>query len=401
MIGVTGSDGKTTTTHLIYHILNKLGYKVAMISTVAAFIQDEQLNTGFHVTSPDPFLLQKLLRQISDRGFTHVVLEATSHGLDQFRLLGCNFKVAVLTNITHEHLDYHESYSAYLAAKARLFKSVKYAILNRDDKSFPLIKAFIHHSVKIVSYGLSGKTTLSASNVHETTSGSLLTVKWGKQQHEARLPLSGRYNIQNALAAIGVALCLGEKLNDITTRLEDFPPVKGRLNQVYKSPSIYVDFAHTPNALEQVLILLKGKLKETNKLTARLIVVFGCAGERDWQKRPMMGKIAGRLADISIITTEDPRSENTNDIIDQITVGIKKSGAKEVLDPGKKIPSRSFVREPDRQLAINLAVRTASPEDIIVVTGKGHEESMNLGRGEIPWSDFDAIKRALEINPQL
>ncbi len=408
IIGVTGSDGKTTTSHLIYHLLTKSGIKTALISTVSAQIGEEKIDTGFHVTSPNPFLLQRLLRVIKEKGFTHVVLEATSHGLDQHRFLGINFKVGVLTNITHEHLDYHKTKNAYIKAKSKLFVKSNWAILNKDDKNFQLTKAYIPRSTRIISFGLAGDSVVKAANISIRKHTSSFTISWGKSRIRVSLPLPGRYNIQNALAALATLGVLGIKLEDSVKYLSDFKPILGRLNLVSTNPDIYIDFAHTPNALEQVLSLIKSQLQPG----CRLISVFGCAGERDREKRPMMGRIAAKLADISIFTAEDPRSESASAIINQIVSGAIKAKAKEIhsrtiVFKSRETPSGAsskredfkehlFIREPDRPKAIDLAIKLASPEDTILITGKGHEKSMNYGQGEVGWSDFDAVKSSLK-----
>lgn len=396
VIGVTGSDGKTTTTHLIYHILNSLGIKVCLVSTVSAKIGENETDTGFHVTSPDPFLLQKLFREIVDKGFTHVVLEATSHGLDQHRLLGTNISIAVLTNITHEHLDYHRTYGNYVQAKSKLFQGPRWAVLNKDDKSFKLIRAYIPRSVNILTYGLGGNAALRAGKIIVSPDSSTFELQWKNSRQTVNLPLPGRYNIQNALGAIGAVISLGIKPKEILNTLATFTHVPGRMNQVHKNPKVFIDFAHTPNALEQVLTFLKTQLLPNS----RLIVVFGCAGERDFTKRPMMGKISARLADITIFTTEDPRHEKVANIIDAMISGAKKTKAR-LLTKNVNLTDLKrhiYIQEPNRQEAINLAVKLARPQDIIVVTGKGHEKSMNYGAGEVPWSDFDAVNSALSAN---
>lgn len=394
VIGVTGSDGKTTTATLIHHILIKNGYKSALISTVSAKIGDDDIDTGFHVTSPEPFLLQKLIRRVVNQGFSHLVLEVTSHGLDQFRTWGIHFQVGVHTNITHEHIDYHKSYARYVAAKAKLFSRVPVAVLNKDDKSFTLLKPFISRSTKIITYAIGSDAQIKARDISLDKSSSSFQVIWGDAREQATLPLPGRHNIQNALAGLGAVGALGVKLKNSVKSLKDFTPIVGRLSQVHQKPTVYIDFAHTPHALEQVLSFLKESLASDS----RLIVVFGCAGERDFLKRPMMGKIAARLAHISIFTAEDPRSESVNKIITQMVAGAKQTKAVEQYNNSAIQQSKShiFIREPDRQRAIGLALKLAHPSDVIIITGKGHERSMNYGHGEVPWSDFDAVNRALK-----
>ena len=331
IIGVTGTDGKTTTSHLIYEILKNAGFKVALVSTVAAYIGDEEIDTGFHVTSPEPWLLQPLLKKIEKKGFTHLVLEVTSHGLDQNRFVGVKFYVGVITNITHEHLDYHGTFEKYRAAKMKLLRMAKRPILD-----------------------------------------------YAKTKLEVKNPvLAGEYNLYNIGAAEAVVKIFGVRYSVIGEVVKNFAGVPGRMEEIKLGQPfrVIVDFAHTPNALEQVLTTLKAQKKPK----AQLILVFGCAGLRDHTKRPMMGEIAKRLADAVIVTAEDPRTEKLDDIFNQITDG-----------------DDWFRREDDRQKAINLAVGMAGPGDIVVATGKGHEKSMCFGITEYPWSDREAFEKAIK-----
>lgn len=365
VIGVTGTDGKTTTVHLIYSILKEAGFSVAMVSTVAAFVDDEEIDTGFHVTTPDAKFLQPLLRKFVDGKIEYLVLEATSHGLDQHRVLGCNFLIGVLTNVTHEHLDYHQTFERYLAAKAKLFRKVKMAILNRDDKHFNYFKR-VARRAKIVTYGIDKKADFTP------------------EKFKFRTELPGKYNLYNCLAAIATASSLGIDNEIIKRALLSFEPVKGRMEEIKEGQNfkVIIDFAHTPNGLEKALTTLKSQ-----KGRGKLIVVFGCAGERDVKKRPMMGEIAAKLADFVVLTAEDPRTEDVNQIIEQIIRGCQKAGG---------VEDETFFRIPDRQEAINFAIQELAKEnDIVVICGKGHEKSMCFGKTEIPWSDQEAAKKAI------
>jgi len=356
VIGVTGTDGKTTTSTIIYEILRRAGKKTALITSVSAKIGSKELPTGLHVTSPDPWELQKLLRYISNKGFNYVVLESTSHGLAQHRLLGCNFKIGAVTNVTHEHLDYHGTWENYLKDKTRLFKKVKFAVLNKDDRSFKLLKKYINS--KIITYGME-KADFTLKNFPFKT----------------KMP--GKYNQYNCLAAITVAKLLNISDADIKNAIAGFKGVIGRMDVVYdKSFKVIVDFAHTPNALKQVLTALKATPCK------RIISVFGCAGLRDVQKRPLMGKISCRLADISIFTAEDPRTEDINNIFKQMESGCKNK--------------KNLYKEPNRKEAIELAISMAKKGDIIGIFGKGHEQSMCWGTVERPWSDHKAVKEILK-----
>lgn len=361
LIGVTGTDGKTTTTTLIYHLLKLAGKKVAMVSSVAAYIGDQAIDTGFHVTLPDPWQLQKLLRRVADAGYRYLVLEVTSHGLDQHRILGCNFYLSVLTNITHEHLDYHKTLAEYIKAKARLFKLSRISLLNRDAAAYPQIKQLLVGKTRIKTYSLKKYLDPAIMAAITTT-------------------FTARYNKENALAAATVALDLGLSPQIIARGLKTFPGVPGRLEVVPNSQGLHViiDFAHTPNALKAVLTELRRRLKAKSH---KLIAVFGVAGLRDRTKRPIMGKIAAKLADEVVLTAEDPRTEDVNQIIGQIASGA---------------PKFPFHKIPDRQSAINYAIiHLARPGDIVGIFGKGHEASMCYGITEHPWSDRQAALTAL------
>ncbi|MBX4205791.1 UDP-N-acetylmuramoyl-L-alanyl-D-glutamate--2,6-diaminopimelate ligase [Candidatus Microgenomates bacterium] len=368
VIGVTGTDGKTTTSTLIYYLLHKMGKKVALISTVAAFIGDREIDTGFHVTTPDSWMLQRLLRKIAKEKYQYVILEATSHGLDQYRLFGTNVSIGVLTNITHEHLDYHKTYENYVKTKAKLFSNGT-AILNEDDNSFMHIKKYIPANVKIVTY-----------NYHSIDKDVMNSIK-GR--------FSEIYNQYNAIAAITVINELGiVEIKSLKKYILSFPGVPGRMQEVKNRRGFrtIVDFAHTPNALKNVLETLKGQ-KLSNK--SKLIVIFGCASQRDTSKRPLMGKISRDLAEISIFTAEDPRFEDVNEIIDEIELGAKKSEYK----------SHSYFKIPDREMAIDYAInKIARKSDIVIICGKGHEKSMNYKGKEIPWSDIDVVQKLLKVD---
>lgn len=374
VIGVTGTDGKTTTVNLIYQILKAAGKKVSVISTVGAVIGQRKIETGLHTTTPDPFLLQRFLREAVERGSKYMVLEVSSHGLDQYRVLGCNFYIGVLTNITHEHLDYHKTFKNYLEAKAKLFKSSKIAVLNRNDTSFDKL-------VRIIKFSKGNIRILEYPN-------SRLLPKLRKAILER---FTEPYNFLNSEAAIKVAQELGISEVDIVKGIKAFPGVPGRMEEITNKRGfrVIVDFAHTPNGLEKVLKVLKNQKRKQGNL----ISVFGCAGERDIEKRPMMGKISSGLADISVFTAEDPRHEDVNKIIDEIVVGAGRSNVEEIsLQNFDKSIHRSgkhlFVRVPDRKEAIALAVqKLAKKGDIVVICGKGPEKSLAIGDKEYPWSD--------------
>lgn len=374
VIAVTGTSGKTTTSHLIYSILKMANKKVALISSVKAIIGGKEYDTGFHVTTPTTFAMQKFLRQAVNSGDSHIVIEASSHGIAQYRMLGTNVYIGVLTNIAHEHLDWHKSFENYAKAKLSLVAKSKIAIVNKDDKSFQMLVKTKPRSARIISYSLDDKSA-------DFTLNSL--------QIKTNLP--GDYNKQNALAAASCAHLLGIDKRTINKALTSFEGVIGRFEEIKNNRGfkIIVDFAHKPNALEALLKTLKA---QANK---RIIVVFGSAGLRDIEKRSMMGEIAGRFADVSIITAEDPRTEDVNDIIEQISKGFLKVGTNEYSP--KKTKEKFFVRIPDRGEAIDYAInKVAKKGDIVAFLGKSHEKSMCIGLIEYPWNEYEAIYKALE-----
>jgi len=360
LIGVTGTDGKTTTCTLIYEILKAAGFKAGLLTTVVAKIGDEEIDTGLHTTNPGPEILQPLLKKMLEAGVTHAVMEVTSHGLDQNRLRGCDFKIGVLTNITHEHLDYHKTMQNYVKTKAKLFEGVEWAILNGDIPEFENFKFEIRNLNK---FAARANLKLKISNYTKT------------KLRDISPALAGEYNKYNIAAAEVVAKILDIRYQILEEVVKNFAGVPGRREEVQAGQKfrVMVDFAHTPNALEQVLKSLRqaqGKHK--------LILVFGCTGERDKAKRPMMGEIAGRLADIVIVTSDDTRRESQDEIAKQIMAGIPRPGGIFVIN--------------DRREAIKKAISLAKPGDTVLLAGKGHEESLLIGTTEIPWSDKEVAR---------
>jgi len=390
VIGVTGTDGKTTTLTLIEAVLRAAGLRTGLVSTVGARIGRREQETGFHVTTPDAPAVQAFLAEMVSQGATHALLEATSHGLAQQRLAGVDFDVAVITNVAHEHLDYHGTPAAYLDAKAGLFRSLarsyrkpntpKIAVLNADDPAGKHLRR--ERADRHITYGLERPADVSATGIELSPAGTQFTVITPAEQWPVYLPLPGRFNVYNALAAIATGLGLGLPSAVMREGLAQVQGVSGRMERIDEGQAFtaIVDFAHTPQALTQALQAVRG-------MTAgRVIVVFGCAGRRDVQKRPLMGQIAARLADRVIVTAEDPRTESLDDIMEQIATGLRSAGAQE---------GETFWRIGDRAEAIRFATRMAADGDLVLVTGKGHERSMCFGTTETPWSDQDALRAAL------
>ena len=414
LIGVTGTDGKTTTTNLITHILRSAGLQAGMISTIGATIGDDDLDTGLHVTTPDAPDVQRYLAQMRDAGCDIAVLETTSHGLHQGRVAAVDFDVAVVTNVTHEHLDYHGSWEAYLDAKATLFRSLmtsaakpaghvagsagdvklvagptgatgvqpKVAVLNADDASYGALRALpadLH-----LGYGIEAATAdLRAEQIEYRPDRTTFAARTPAGSANVELPLAGPFNVYNCLAAIGAGLAVGLPLNQIVAAVATMPGVDGRMERINcgQDFTAIVDFAHTPVSLQRAL-------EAVRPMTAgRVIAVFGSAGLRDVQKRSLMAETSVRLADVTVLTAEDPRSESLATILAQMAEGARQAGGDE---------GRDFMCIPDRAEAILAAVNLARPGDVVIVCGKGHEQSMCFGTTEHPWRDQRVLEWALD-----
>lgn len=364
IITISGTDGKTTSATLLYHLLKAADKRVALLSTVAAYIDHEEIDTGLHVTSPDPFQLHRILRQMVDAGIKYVVLEVTSHGAYQYRTWGIHPVIAGVTNITREHLDYHLTQEEYIKAKAIVLKKAPLVVLNQSDDSYYKLKRLIHKSNDaILTYSDESKLPKSVATAMNER-------------------FSQPYNWMNTKLVYTIAKKMGIPTETIAQAITSFPGVSGRMQVIptHKPFTIIVDFAHTPQALKSVLSALRHSMPGSG----RLIAVFGCAGLRDRQKRPVMGEIAANIADISIFTAEDPRTEDVWAIIRQM---------KERLDDnlGKVISI------PDRREAIAFALtKIAKKGDVIGIFGKGHERSMCYGTTEYPWSDELVVKEILK-----
>lgn len=348
VIGITGTDGKTTTSTLLYDMLRNSGVKAALLTTVSAKIGNEEIDTGLHTTNPDASVLQPLFTRMMKMGVTHVVLEVTAHGLDQYRVLGANIHIGVLTNVTREHLDDFITMERYRAAKVKLFRRVKWAVLNRDDPYFSHFRDHTNSHATVVGYGKAKLKEISPT-------------------------LAGEYNLYNIGAALAVADILKLPEDTVHETVAHFAGVPGRREEVKAGQKfrVIVDFAHTPNALKSVLVQLKREVPTGKKL----VVVFGCTGERDRGKRPMMGRVAAEIADMVIITSDDARSEPQDAIYAEIAAGIPDVWKDKV----EKIN--------DRRTAIHRAIEKAKPGDIVLLAGKGHEKSLAIAGREIPWSD--------------
>ena len=367
VIAITGTDGKTTSSSLLYHLLQKNGKRVALVSTVAAYINGKEMDTGFHVTSPAPDDLYKFMSQMVKEEIEYLVLEFTSQGAYQSRLFGIKPEMVGLTNIAQDHFDYHLSYDNYLEAKAIGIQKAKTVILNEDDTSYYRLKKMLPSSdYKVLEYSKEDKINSKI-----------------KKAINERFP--EEFNQMNARLVCKMASELGLTDSEIAKELKTFEGVPGRMQEVpnKKGIKIIIDFAHTPQGLEAALTALRQMLRKSNK-TGRLIVVHGSAGLRDADKRPMMGKISTDLADLVVFTAEDPRTEDVWAIIRQMKEQLKTNHNKII----------SII---DRQEAISFAIqKLAKKGDLVAILGKGPEKSMCYGTEERPWSDLEAVKNALK-----
>ncbi len=375
LIGVTGTNGKTTTVGLIRHLFNASG-SAASIGTLGAFDGqgDSVSSTAGVLTTPGPVDLQATFAELAARGTTHVAMEASSHSLDQGRLDGLCFAAGVFTNLTRDHLDYHGTMEVYLAAKLKLSTLLGLGgveIVNLDDEAWRLIPP---HPPR-VTFGTHPAADLRATGIQLDSAGSrfLLSGRFGES--EASLPLLGDFNVANALAATASALGLGIPLSEVVARLAAAPQVPGRMERISEVPCVVLrDYAHTPDALERALASLRPLTK------GRVIVVFGCGGDRDRGKRSLMGRIAAQLSDLAIATSDNPRTEDPGAIIDEIEQGMG------------DVP---HLRVPDRLKAIHVALSEARAGDTVLLAGKGHETYQVIGKDKVPFDEREIVLRAV------
>ena len=360
MIGVTGTNGKTSTTLLLKQVLEKtLGAKVGLIGTMANMVGDEEIPT--ERTTPESFDLQALFARMRSAGCSHVVMEVSSHAVTLERIGGTHFDIAAFTNLTEDHLDFHKTMDAYCDAKAELFRRCDKAVINADDSYAGRILGAA--GCPVLTTSVAKEQGLYAKDLELQSEGVSFTAVCGKEKAAVTLPIPGKFTVYNALTVMGIAKQLGISLADCAEALKDAQGVKGRV-EVVPTPgmpySVLIDYAHTPDGLENVLSSVRGFCK------GRLISVFGCGGDRDPMKRPIMGQIGVRLSDIAVITSDNPRTEQPMAIIEDILKGVNK-------DLGE------YIVMEDRRAAIRYAMDIAKKDDIIVLAGKGHETYQDIG----------------------
>lgn len=386
-IGITGTDGKTTSSYLTDSILTNAGITTGLIGTVSVKIADKVVQHETRQTTPESLEIQRLLRQMVDNGVQHAILEATSHGLAQHRLDDVAFSIGAVTNITHEHLEFHKTIAAYRAAKATLFERVAslggVAVVNLDDEGAREVLPYCATAETLTYSCQYASADLLASRIETDVTGARFEVQFRGATQRFRSPLVGQFNVENALAAIGISLATGMPLGQIAEGLERAPAIPGRMQRVDEGQpfSVIVDYAHTPESLQKLLTLLRQLNPE-----GRIIAVSGSAGERDVPKRALQGGVSARFADFSIFTNEDPRFEDASEIIGQIAEGAIAAGAK---------PGEDFQTIVERQDAIALAIERATPGDVVLLAGKGHERSILWNGDKIPWDEPAVAANAL------
>lgn len=372
---VTGTNGKTTTTVLARHLLQARG-DTAAIGTLGLVEKDGGVRPGTEgLTTPGPVQIAGWARDLADEGMNAVLMEASSHALAQHRLDGFRFDVAVFTNLGRDHLDYHADEAEYRSAKARLLELLKprgWAVVFKDDPAWAGVP---FPGGRTLTVGIDSAADFRAVDVELGASGARFRLVGGEEEAPVTLPLLGRFNVENALTAAGLAWTGGMGLGEIAEGLSRAPQIPGRLQVVVSDPfTVLIDFAHTPDALERVLTTLRPLVE------GRLLVLFGAGGDRDRGKRPRMGEVVGRLADLAIVTSDNPRTEDPERIIDDVLKGME---------------GLRLLREADRRAAIALAVKEARPGDLLLLAGKGHESYQVLGRKKHPFDEAAIAREAL------
>ena len=384
LIGITGTNGKTTVTHLIQKIFEENNQKCALIGTLGYKLSSTGEYRDAKHTTPQAPELQATLRMIKDvEKIDNVVMEVSSHALDQNRVGGCRFNGAVLTNLTQDHLDYHITMDNYFEAKAILFKNLKegnFAVINADDNYAERFLSVVPDGVKKLTYGVKNNADIKAKDINFSLNGAEFILVENGSEHKVNLHMNGMFSVYNVLAAVTAALAMGIDINTALKALENVHGVAGRFEVVVKKPLVIVDYAHTPDGLENVL----KSAREITPKDGKLICLFGCGGDRDATKRPKMGAIAEQLADKIIITSDNPRSEDPQIIITDIIAGLK------------SVNTENVIVEPDRGTAIALIKTIASNNDVVVIAGKGHEDYQILKDRTIHFDDREEARKVFE-----
>jgi UDP-N-acetylmuramoyl-L-alanyl-D-glutamate--2,6-diaminopimelate ligase len=404
LIGITGTNGKTTTTYLLESILKKAGCAVGVIGTVN--YRYGQMKAPAPNTTPESLDLQMILQEMVKEKITHVIMEVSSHGLDLDRVFGCEFDGVIFTNFTSDHLDYHKTLTQYFESKRKLFselltaspKKRRFAVTNQDDPRGDEIVGGI--DLPVIRYGLSPLSDISPDQVTSTFDGLSCRIRTPKGQLSVHSKLIGRFNLHNILAAIAAGMAMDLPLEILKEGVEGMEGVPGRFEKVENGKGIHVivDYAHTHDALERVLFGLKDILESLPRGNGRVITVFGCGGDRDRTKRPLMGEVAGRYSDLSILTSDNPRTEDPLAIMAEVERGLRSLPLEEWHrgNMGSWRSKKGYLKIPDRREAIQKAIQLAQPFDTVLIAGKGHEDYQIIGKKKIPFDDRVEARRALE-----
>jgi len=390
VIGITGTNGKTTTAHFTESVLRAAGYRVGLLTTVSFGVNGHIRPNETKMTTVDPFLLNRRLAEIRAAGCTHIVMEVTSHAIAQHRTFGIRFDTTLFTNLTHDHLDYHKTMEAYRDTKLKLFATKpRVAIANLDDaegERFLSLPAERHYGFTLTGKQAPKTTVISAKITKVGAEGSHVQVQTAASESNFVVPLPGRFNVQNALGALAIGFGADLPIQTMIKGIEATTSVPGRMESIDKGQPfrVIVDYAHTPDALKQVFEAVKPTVK------GRLIHVGGATGDRDRTKRPILGALAGKFADIAIVTDEDPGTENPLDIITAVADGVRRG------QRPKRIEGKNFFVVPNRRDAIVQAIDMAKADDVVLITGKGHETVMAVAGAHVPFSDRQIVNELLE-----
>jgi UDP-N-acetylmuramoyl-L-alanyl-D-glutamate--2,6-diaminopimelate ligase len=404
LIGITGTNGKTTTTYLLESILKKAGCKVGVIGTINYRFGGKTIPAPN--TTPESLDLQRILGEMLGEGTSHVIMEVSSHGLDLDRVYGCQFDGAVFTNLTSEHLDYHKTLEQYFDSKKKLFsdylvKSLKerrFAVTNDDDPRGGKIVEGIN--LPVIRYGLNSSSGITADQIASSFEGLSCRIKTPGGDIFVHSKLIGNFNLYNILAAVAVGIAMGLPLETLKQGVEGLEGVAGRFEKVVNQRGIHVivDYAHTHDALERVLLGLRDILESGARSDGKMITVFGCGGDRDRTKRPLMGEIAGRYSDLAILTSDNPRTEDPLAILGEVEKGFQSLRLRKWDVDEIKLwrLGKGYLKVPDRREAIRMAIRLAQPSDTVLIAGKGHEDYQIVGKKKFPFDDRIEAKKALE-----
>ena len=412
LVGITGTNGKTTTTFLLESIFKKAGGQVGVIGTINYRYGDKTMSAPN--TTPESLDLQRTLSEMVKEGVSHVVMEVSSHGLDLDRIYGCEFDGAVFTNFTSDHLDYHKTLGHYFESKKKLFseflakssKPGRFAVTNDDDAKGKAIVEGI--SLPVIHYGLNPSSDVSADQVNFSFEGLSCRVKTPRGQIFVHSKLIGGFNLHNILAAVATAVGMGIPLRTIQQGVDALEGVSGRFEKVENQKGIHVivDYAHTHDALERALVGLRSLLLNLSRRHAastesvgsgKVITVFGCGGDRDRTKRPLMGEVAGKYSDLAILTSDNPRTEDPLGIIEEAEKGLKRLDLEEWQRPPGEVwrTRKGYLKITDRREAIRVAIQLARPSDTVLIAGKGHEDYQIIGKKKFPFDDRIEARKAL------